>query len=151
MKAVSKSARKVFDAAIARMGVDGHVAINTKPDTYQALVVEKIGSTYFAGTEGTKYALYSFAHYGPCNGDAMRDPDVVMMQCPRTGDLFPISWRNDWVGSDKQDCTYGEDGGIKGIRVRQQADNASFCNMWAKNIKDQQGLGKAAKKVRKDS
>ena len=64
-----------------------------------------------------------------------------------TNTQYPISWRNDYVGSDKHDVTYDDNGYIQGIRPRQQADNAAFCNMWAKNLKDQQGLGKSAKKA----
>lgn len=143
MKAISKSARKVFDDAIARLGAGTHVRIDNKPDVYIPLVVEMIGTTQFAGVNPEQYALYSFCHYGVQNGDAMRDPEVVMMQHPTTKELCPISWRNDYVGVNKDDVVYDQDGHIKGYRPRQQSDNASFCNMWAKNLKDQQGLGKA--------
>jgi len=141
MKAVSKSARKVFDAAIARLGVDNHVVIGQTGGAYIPLVVEKIGQTHFTGNTAM-YDLFSFAHYGQQNGDAMHDPEVVMFKEPLSGDLYPISWRNDYVGVEKNDVSYGEDGGIRGIKINQQADNAAFCNMWAKNLKDQQGLGK---------
>lgn len=145
MKAVNKSARKVFDAAIARMGTGNHVVIGQAGGAYIPLVVEKIGQTHFTG-QTAMYDLFSFAHYSSQQGDAMRDPEVVMFKEPLSGDLYPISWRNDYVGSDKQDCSYGEDGGIRGVKINQQADNASFCNMWAKNLKDQQGLGKKSSK-----
>ena len=141
MKALSKTAQKVFTAAIAKMGNTHHVKIDTKPGTYMALVVEAIGATRFTGTDA-KFRVYSFAHYGEQNGDAMRDPDVCMLQSPTTGELYPIAFRNDYAGVDQEALAYDDAGDIRGHRPKMQRDITAFCTLWAANLRDQQGLGK---------
>jgi len=138
MKPLNKSAEKVFRSAIAKLGEGTHVKIDNSEGTYMPLVVERIGSVAFASTPDKPFKLYSFAHYGEQNGDAMRDPDVVMLDSP--AGLFPVSFRNDYVGVDNEALGYDANGNITGFRNRMQADIVSFCNTWAKNLKDQQDL-----------
>lgn len=147
MKSLTKTAQKVFAAAIARLGEGQHVKIDAAAGTYMALVVEQIGTTRYAGPRAdgkpaTVYPVYSFAHYGEQNGDAMRDPDVTMMRCPSTGDLYPITFRNDWIGKSDEALVYDDNGYIRGHRPKMQASITSFCTTWAANLKHQQGLGK---------
>lgn len=141
MKELSKPAQKVFAAAIDKLGKEQHVKIDNKPGNYMPLVVELIGATHFEGSD-TKFRVYSFAHYGEQNGDAMRDPDVTMLRCPTTGNLYPITWRNDYVGIDNDTLVYNDAGAVTGVREKGQKDIAAFCTMWAVNLCEQQGLGK---------
>ena len=143
MKSVSKQAENVFRAAINRVhkqkfdGVECPWRIGTPGGVIMPLCVEQIGSTRFGKSE--PLPLWSFAHYYEQNGDAMRDPDVVMMDAP--GGLFPISFRQDGLGLNQEAVTYDEnDGRIIGVRVKMQADIASFCNTWSRNLAHQQGL-----------
>ena len=134
MKAVSKQAEAVFRAAMAGCGEAGHCKIDGRPGTFMALCVERIGEVNYGGAQ---FSLWSFAHYGEQNGDAMRDPDVVMLEAG-TG-LYPVSFRNDYLGVDDESLVY-EDGKASGYRFKMQASITSFCNTWAGNLKDQQGL-----------
>ena len=134
MKALSKRAEAVFRAAMARCGEDGHCKIDGRPGTFMALCVERIGEVHWGGSV---FPLWSFAHYGEQNGDAMRDPDVVMLEAG-TG-LYPVSFRNDYLGVDNESLVY-EDGKVSGCRLKMQASITSFCATWAGNLKDQQGL-----------
>ena len=141
MKELSEPAQKVFAAAIVKLGKRQHLRIGNAQGSYMPLVVEAIGFTKFVGNE-TTFRVYSFAHYGQQNGDAMRDPDVVMLRCPATGTLYPISFRNDYVGIENDALVYNDDGGITGVHEKMQTDIATFCTMWASNLHHQQGLGK---------
>ena len=135
MKSLSKHAEAVFRAAMARCGEAGHCKIDGRPGTFMALCVERIGTVDYYGAI---FPLWSFAHYGEQNGDAMRDPDVVMMDGDKLG-LYPVSFRNDYLGVDNESLVY-EDGRVTGHRPKMQASITSFCATWARNLKDQQGL-----------
>jgi hypothetical protein len=138
MKALSKEAELIFRVAMARCGTGSGASckIDQAPGRYIALCVEQIGSVDYCGTV---FPLWSFAHYGEQNGDAMRDPDVVMMDAGLQG-LFPVSWQNDYVGMDDDCLVYDDSGRATGYRVKTQADLAAFCGMWAGNLREQQGL-----------
>ena len=147
MTPLANKARQVFAAAIAKLGQRQHLKIDNNHGTYMALVVERIGSTRYAGARADGkppmlFPVYSFAHYGEQNGDAMRDPDVTMMLHPETGDLYPITYRNDYIGKSDDALVYNDDGHITGHRPKMQASIASFCGPWASNLRHQQGLGK---------
>jgi hypothetical protein len=139
MKAISKRAAVVFGAAVESLKAAGgeHVRIDNNP-TYQALVVEQIGAARL-DPAGDRLPLYSFAHYGQQNGDAMRDPDVVMIDGGAHG-FFPVSFRNDYIGLDLEHCDYNGSA-LRCVNVHGQAELAEFCDMWARNLKDQQCLG----------
>ena len=141
MKPISKTAEKIFRVAINRVhkqkadGVDGYWRIGAPGGAYMPLCVECIGETRFGKSEPLK--LWSFAHYYEQEGDAMRDPDVIMMDAP--GGLYPVGFRQDSLGIDNEAVVYN-DGNISGVKVKMQADITSFCNDWAQNLKHQQGL-----------
>ncbi|QNK01696.1 DUF6908 domain-containing protein [Dyella telluris] len=60
---------------------------------------------------------YSIASYGESNGDLMRDPDIVLMELTINGTkvLFPLSFRNDWMGIHQE--TTDEDQGTLDLRL----------------------------------
>ena len=135
MKALSKRAEAVFRAAMAECSISGSCKLNLRPGTFMALCVERIGEVNYGGAV---LPLWSFAHYGEQNGDLMRDPDVVMMDSGAAG-LYPMSFRNDYLGVDNESLVY-EDGRASGCRLWMQASITSFCVTWAGNLKEQQGL-----------
>lgn len=137
MKAITKQAERVFRPLMKLAAAEGgHLKLNNKPGLYMALCVERVGVIDYCGAT---YPLWSFAHYGEQNGDAMRDPDVIMMDGDELG-LYPISSRQDYLGLDADSLIYNEIGRATGCKSHLQADIAAFCNAWAKNINEQQNL-----------
>ena len=132
MKALSKTANKVFQAVINSIpqGQTSHTldAGNQKHGgSIMALHVEKIGQNHFG-------EIFSFAHYYEQNGDLMRDPDITMLKAGVQ--LFPLSYRQDNLGIDREYVRFNETSWS--IAKRHQADLAVFCTHWARNIKNQQ-------------
>jgi len=135
MKPVNKKASEIFKAAIAMIPAgQTSVKIDNKPGQYMALHVERIGANRLG-------AVYSFAHYYEQNGDLMRDPDVTMLFIEAAGQLFPLSYRQDGLGIDREYVEFTETGWK--IYKHAQADLAVFCGNWAQNIKHQQGINPA--------
>ena len=138
MRQVGKQARKVLDILTQDMTrVGDHRKIDNAPGAFMAVVVELVDST----TDG--YLYFSVAHYGKLNGDLMRDPEMVFIKAPATGDYLPSYFRNDYIGCERWGIM--ADGQKDGrtlfkFDVREQTDEARFANMWMKNIWQQQGL-----------
>jgi len=111
-----------------------------------AVHVENIGNIPSTGSGN----LYGIAHYYKQNGDMMRDPDMVFWAgkgmvgnngTSRFVDTFyPVSFRQDGAFPINQESVVFEEGKLKGVRTRIQADHARFANIWMKNIKEQQGI-----------
>jgi hypothetical protein len=148
MKALSKTAAAIFQEAINRIPAgETSICLDAGDQEHggavMALHVERIGANRYG-------KLYSFAHYYVQNGDAMRDPDVVMLQSDGisgTDAFFPISYRQDGLGMFREYVVFNDEGTGWRIARRPQADLASFCATWARNLKEQQGLGKYERKV----
>jgi len=139
MHHLTPTAEKIFRHCIAALNGTDHTRIDNTGGTFMPLIVERIGNLRFLSAE---FPLFSFAHYGEQNGDAMRDPDVVMMDTP--SGLVPISYRNDYLSTDQEVLEYDAAGNATGRYVRRcQADITTFCNGWARNIRDQQRLAVA--------
>ena len=144
MKALNKTSAAIFQAAIDRIPA-GETRIKLDAGDHEhggsimALCVEKIGVNEYGD-------LYSFAHYYLQNGDMMRDPDVVMLRSINPDALtgkhqfFPISYRQDGLGIDRDSVIFNTDGPGWKIDKRGQADLCAFCNLWAGNLRGQQGL-----------
>jgi hypothetical protein len=96
---------------------------------YMPLYLERIGILSIG-------EIWSMAHYGKQNGDAMRDPDVTFLVYP-DGRLFPCSFRNDYLGIDYEAVIFEKGIPVK-YRKRQYDDLRSFCHDWLNNIKHQQ-------------
>jgi hypothetical protein len=79
--------------------------------------------------------LFSIAHYYEQNGDLVPDPDVVFV---RTANGWsPVSFRNSIAY--RVALHFHEDGTIE-VDEKEQTDLVSFCNLWMRNIREQQGL-----------
>jgi len=129
MKPVNKSAKKILD--LLTEGVTESKKIDNTNGAFMPVSVECLG-TVNLGT------LFSVTHYGEQNGDLMADPDVVFLK-DKDGNYFPCSFRNDYVGVNKESVIF--DGPeITGFYAKEQADEAVFASQWMKNIKEQQGL-----------
>jgi hypothetical protein len=86
--------------------------------------------------------IISVAHYWTCNGDAMRDPEVVMMDEGRI-----LSFQQDPTIYHETAVREETPGGVAWkVNMRLYASVLSFTKMWARNIKAQ-GFIEAAKKV----
>jgi hypothetical protein len=143
IKSLNKTATAIFEAAIQAIPDGATSAKIDKGDQehgggIMALHVEKIGSRKNGD-------FYSFAHYYEQNGDMMRDPDVVMLRCagmyPGTVPVyFPTAYRQDGLGIDREYVIFNETGNGYKIAKKMQADLSVFCNQWARNLKEQQGL-----------
>jgi hypothetical protein len=79
--------------------------------------------------------LFSVAHYFESNGDLVPDPDMAFV---RTGDGWSPMYFQD-SRSYREAVTIHSDGTIE-IDEKEQRDLVSFCNLWMKNIREQQAL-----------
>ena len=130
MKAISQAARAILSRLTAGLNVPGDSRkLDNAPGTYMPLCVECIAPDF-----------YSLAHYGEQNGDAMRDPDVVIWVPPMVGEAYPVSFRNDYAGVDNEYVEFDEDHKVVGLDVDGQEDLASFCATWFDNLVEQQGV-----------
>ena len=144
MKAINQKAAELFDACINRIP-EGETACKldeNAPDSgIMALCIERIGANKY----GT---LYSFVHYYRQNGDMMCDPDIVMLRSVNPDALtgkhqfYPISYRQDGLGMNREYVEFAEDGNGWRIAKRLQADLANFCGQWARNITEQQHIAR---------
>lgn len=131
MRKINRTAKTTADQLTAGLSTDNPARIiDNAAGAYMAVHVELVG-TLPAGH------LFSVAHYGEQNGDMMRDPDVVLLR-GFDGNYYPVSFRNDYTGTFDQPVEF-EDGDIARYAPRAQADIATFCNTWFRNIKSQQG------------
>jgi hypothetical protein len=103
--------------------IGAHARIENPP--YMPLSIEVIGKN-----------LVSVAHYFEQNGDLVPDPDAVYF----TG----YGVENGWVPVYLQmaigtfyEASWVEDGEITRFDLREQAEQASFANMWARNLQEQ--------------
>jgi hypothetical protein len=114
-----------------------HRKIDNQPGIYMAVVVEVINK------EPDGYTWISVAHYGKQNGDLMRDPEMIFIRAPITGDYFPSYFRNDYLGFERESAR--SEISASGQRLfsgkhRMQEDQAKFANDWMHNIRYQQDL-----------
>jgi len=83
-------------------------------------------------------AVYSLAHYYELNGDLMNDPMMEFLEGV-DGEFYPISFRQDSIGYDKQVLVFDAQGKCN-YYYNEQAGQAEFANEWLRNIKLQQNL-----------
>jgi len=145
MKAVNAKTERIFRAAISMMDArpyypgthttPSHIKIGETNKTFMPLVVERIGArpspdeNLAVMPDGKTYETYSFAHYYTQNGDAMRDPEVCLLDMG-PGQLIPYYYLQDGLGI--------ENDYLEQPNPRLQADLADFCSLWAKTLMDQQ-------------
>jgi hypothetical protein len=109
--------------------VGAHIRLDNPP--YMALSIEVIGKN-----------LVSVAHYYEQNGDLVPDPDAVFF----TGYELESGWVpvsvQMAIGTYHQ-ASWVDDGEITRFDLREQAEQAAFANMWARNLQEQ-GFAKCA-------
>ena len=135
MKSVNQKARAVLHQ-LAEMAEanGGHIKIDNGPG-FMPVHVEHIGNN-----------CMSVAHYGEQNGDAMRDPEIVFWEGADLG-WYPVSYRNDYLGINREAVTEWDGARPKSYLPREQADEAVFSGTWMDNISQQQGLSLTGKPV----
>ena len=132
MKAISKNAKKVMDKLTENWDSVGNGRkIDNTNGTFMAVHVELVNECKLG-------QIYSVTHYYEQEGDLMRDPDMEFIK-GEDGEYYPISFWQD-APLKRDEAVEWEDGEIKGIRPKLQAQLATFANLWMKNIKEQQGL-----------
>ena len=135
MEHINESARKVMDALTEgiRDRVEQHKTIDNT-EGFMAVVVEYIGDCEVG-------KLFSVAHYGKQCGDLMRDPEMVFIRAEIDDEYYPIDIWQDYTGT-YTNAAIIENGKLTRVDLQQQADLVSFANMWMRNIKEQQAIGK---------
>lgn len=148
MKSVSVEAKRIIDKLVAGLDLpgdaktfDAHGYTKKWNGSIMAVHVDNIGSVPSIGSG----CLYSIAHYFKQNGDMMRDPEMIFWaggthnkNLGWSETYYPVYFRQDPM--IEQESAAFEDGKLKGIRVKMQADHVKFANFWMHNIKEQQGL-----------
>jgi hypothetical protein len=121
------SMQAIIEKLAAKHGLDltaTEAHLRLEQPSYMPLVIEKIA----------KHQV-SVSHYFEQNGDLIADPDVVFFTAYGA-----------WIPTEITQCFGGfaryvqlSDSGekITGIAAKGQADLASFCRMWARNLKEQ--------------
>lgn len=138
MRKVNPAAKRVLDELTMGLAhVGDHRKLDNAKGAFMPVSVEIIDT----GRDG--YVWVSVAHYGEQNGDLMRDPEMIFVKAPLSGDYFPTYWRNDYIGKEIESVT--STSVVNGTRFfefndRMQADQAVFANTWLRNIRHQQRL-----------
>lgn len=130
LRPVSRRAAAIFESIILKFpeGSDS-VKLDHAPGTFMALHASRVARNQHG-------VIFSFAHHYEQNGDLVGDPIVDVLRSP-DGTWYPLSFEN--VFGHRPYVQFRDDGTV-GVDRRQQRDLASFCNMWARNIAEQQGL-----------
>lgn len=130
LRPVSRRVAAIFEAIVSKIPDGSESAkIDNAPGTFMALYVARVARNEHG-------VIYSFAHRYESHGDPVGDPIVDILRTP-DGVWYPLSFET--VFGHRQYVDLREDGAV-GVDRRQQRDLASFCNMWARNIAEQQGL-----------
>jgi hypothetical protein len=127
-KPISQEAQKVLERLL--QGVDDRHTrkLDNGGECIMAVIVECVGPDRF-----------SVAHYYEQNGDLMADPEVVFWR--RHGRYYPCEYKQDGLGLYQELIEFDPNDYARPVsfRPRAQADCASFCATWMRNIKHQQG------------
>ena len=127
MKTLDRKAAEIFRALLALQTTK----IDNSDGTYMPVYLELIGRI-------DKYDFFSLAHYGRQNGDAMRDPEMIIALYKESQQFVPYYYRNDYMGMEQYSVRWTEEGVL--LNRRLQADHTTFANQWLRNIATQQHL-----------
>lgn len=137
MNKLSAPATKVFLELVQGLAPGEAKVIDKASGVFMAVHVDCLR----AGPAGS---LYAVAHRFEQNGDLCPDPDVefyVVDDALEPGSKAVYPTAIDQPLSYRRHVEFGEDSRPSSLRPKAQADLASFCNGWMRNIRDQQGLG----------
>ena len=127
MKTLDRKAAEIFRALLALQTTK----IDNSDGTYMPVYLELIGRI-------DKYDFFSLAHYGQQNGDAMRDPEMIIALHKESQQFIPYYYRNDYMGMEQYSVRWTNEGIL--LNRRLQADHTVFANQWLRNIATQQHL-----------
>ena len=127
LKVLSRAAAAVLDELVA----DLDVGDSRKVDRGTGFMAVHVECLHRSGLG----LLYSIAHYFESQGDLVPDPDCVFVRAA-TG-WSPVSFQNSIAY--RVAVHFHEDGTIE-VDEKEQADLVSFCNLWMRNIQEQQGI-----------
>jgi len=132
MKTLNVGAAKTLKKMMGMM-IEGYAKIDNSEGSYMAVSIEEIFNN-------DKYRIISLAHYFEQNGDLMADPEMCFLYSKAREIFMPSYFKQNGFMGTEQESIIMENGEIKGLRIKQQADHTSFANTWLKNIKYQQNL-----------
>ena len=121
--------QKILPFITAADGHDGHVRLESSG--FMPLSIENLEMTDHNGNP-----VYSMAHYGEQNGDAMADPDMEFSVDFKNGIVIPLTFQNDYMGCFQQVFTVTDEGKTKYF-PRLLTDLDDFLRIWLKNIEAQ--------------
>ena len=127
MKTLDRKAAEIFRALLALQTTK----IDNSDGTYMPVYLELIGRI-------DNYNFFSLAHYGQQNGDAMRDPEMIIALHKESQQFVPYYYRNDYMGMEQYSVRWTDEGIL--LNRRLQADHTVFANQWLRNIATQQHL-----------
>lgn len=135
MKILNKTATSTFNRLVEMAKAnEGHIKIDNAKGDFMPVCVEIIEET-------NSLVKVSVAHYYEQNGDLMADPEMCFaVRNDSLGTIvIPYYYKQDGLGIERESIVFDGDK-FKGFYQRIQADQASFANMWMKNIKLQQKI-----------
>ena len=127
MKTLDKKASEILRGLLALQTTK----IDNSDGVYMPVHIEIIDRT-------ENYNHISLAHYGRQNGDAMRDPEMIIALHKESQQFIPYYYRNDYCGIEQNSVRWSEDG--IALNPRLQASHTTFANQWLRNIAAQQGI-----------
>jgi len=127
MKTLDRKAAEILRALLALQTA----IIDNTHGVYMSVHIEIIDRT-------DKYTYISLAHYGRQNGDAMRDPEMIIALHKESQQFVPYYYRNDYMGIEQYSIRWTDEGIL--LNRRLQADHTTFANQWLRNIAMQQHI-----------
>ena len=127
MKTLDRKASEILQKLLALQ----QSKIDNTDGVYMPVHIEIIEKT-------DKYSHISLAHYGQQNGDAMRDPEMIIALHKESQQFIPYYYRNDYMGMEQYSVRWTDKGVL--LNRRLQADHTTFANRWLRNIATQQHL-----------
>ena len=127
MKTLDKKASEILRGLLALQTTK----IDNSDGVYMPVHIEIIDRT-------ENYNHISLAHYGRQNGDAMRDPEMIIALHKESQQFVPYYYRNDYMGMEQYSVRWTNEGIL--LNRRLQADHTTFANQWLRNIATQKHL-----------
>lgn len=128
MKTLDKKASEILQRLLALQ----KSKIDNTDGVYMPVHIEIIDRT-------DKYDHISLAHYRRLNGDAMRDPEMIIALHKKSQQFIPYYYRNDYMGLEQYSVFSLSDGWCY-CNHRQQNKHTQFANQWLRNIAAQQEI-----------
>ena len=122
MKTLDRKASEILRGLLALQ----KSKIDNSDGVYMPVHIEIIDRT-------ENYNHISLAHYGQQNGDAMRDPEMIIALHKESQQFVP-----DYMGMEQYSVRWTDEGIL--LNRRLQADHTTFANQWLRNIATQQHL-----------